>query len=358
LTDDVTRPLWQPTPAGMAASNLQQYMARMATAQGKPFADYDALWQWSVDAPETFWTSIWQLGQVIGSPGAVVAHDLDKMPGTHWFPEARLNFAENLLRQRGPGTALVAWDEAGQRRVISHDQLYQSVAAFAAALRAEGIVAGDRVAAYMPNLPETVIAMLAAASLGAIFTSASPDFGVQGVVDRFGQTAPKVLVACDGYYYGGKTVDVLGKLGEIVGQLPSVKRVVVVPYVHRDHDHRTCRTRAASPTSSRPSTSSTTSSSRSCPSTIRSTSCTPRAPPACPSASCMRRRRAAAAPQGAQLHGDVKPGDRLFYFTTCGWMMWNWLVSALAAEATLLLYDGSPFAGGNRSCSTTPTPKA
>ena len=338
------QPLWTPRPAQVNAAQITAFRHAANARWALAMDDYEALHAWSVAAPEQFWRSVWAFGEVIGDAGEVVLEHGERMPGARWFPGARLNFAQNLLRRRDDGDALVFWGEDKLKLRYSWGELYREVAHFAAALREMGVVEGDRVAAYMPNMPHTVIAMLATASIGAIFTSASPDFGVQGVLDRFGQTAPKLLLAVDGYHYNGKHVDCLAKVAEVAAALPSLKRVVVVPYldahpvldgiVHarswsafvKPFAHCTEIEFAQLPFDQ--------------PLYVMYSSGTTGVP------KCIVHCAGGALLQHIKehrLHADVRPDDRVFYFTTCGWMMWNWLVSGLAVGATVLLYDGSPF---------------
>ncbi|HRD33694.1 MAG TPA: acetoacetate--CoA ligase [Rhodocyclaceae bacterium] len=346
MTASAEHPLWQPSPERIAAASITHFARAAEQRWKRSLPDQASLHAWSIGETEEFWTSVWDFGEVIGERGATILADGERMPGARWFPDARLNFARNLLRCRDEHDALVFWGEDKVKNRMSHGELYREVARFAAALRELGVVAGDRVAAYMPNLPETVVAMLAAASIGAIFTSASPDFGLQGVVDRFGQTEPKVLIAADGYFYNGKIVDSLGKLAEIVGQLPSLQRVVVVPYVHKAHDLKAIRHARMYADFVAPHHARTeiefAALSFDHPLYVMYSSGTTGVP------KCIVHCAGGALLQHIKehrLHADVRAGDRLFYFTTCGWMMWNWLVSGLAAGATLMLYDGSPFVG-------------
>ena len=231
--------LWEPSAERIAQANITAFAARIAQRYGADTAGYGALWRWSVDHKWDFWREIWEYGGVLGEPGARVLAEAEKMPGAQWFPDASLNFAQNLLERRradDDGDSLVFWGEDKVQRRLSHAALHAMTSRVSAALAAHGIEAGDRIAAYMPNMPETIVAMLGATARGAIWSSCSPDFGVQGVLDRFGQIEPKVLVAVDGYYYNDKIVDCMERLAAITDGLPSVKRVVVVPYVHAHHD--------------------------------------------------------------------------------------------------------------------------
>ena len=340
--------LWRPSAERIATANVTAFINAVNTCWNAGCSDYPSLWRWSVAQPEAFWTSVWDECGALGERGTVVLENGDQMPGARWFPQAQLNYAQNQLRRRddkdNDSDALVFWGEDKVKRRLSHKELHAQVSRFAQALKAAGVGKGDRVAGYLPNLPEAIIAMLAAASLGAIWSSASPDFGVQGVLDRFGQIEPKVLVCVDGYWYNGKPVDCLAKNAEIAAQMPSLAHTVVVSYLSDAPDV------SAIPNGVRYSDFIAPYNAAEIdfvplpfdhPLYIMFSSGTTGVP------KCIVHSHGGALLQHLkehQLHGDVTPGDRLFYFTTCGWMMWNWLVSGLASQATLLLYDGSPFA--------------
>jgi len=305
--------------------------------------DWPALHRWSVESSEAFWNLLWEFCEVQGVRGGRTLVDGDRLPGARWFPEGRLNFAENLLGARREGDAIVFWGEDRIRNRLSWRELRALVSRLAQALRAAGVNKGDRVGAYLPNLPEAVAAMLATTSLGAIWSSCSPDFGVQGVLDRFGQIEPKVLFCADGYFYGGKEFDSLDKVGEILGRLPSVRTCVVVPYVGARPGVGIALEEFLAPFPEAQLTFEQVEFNH--PLYILFSSGTTGVP------KCIVHGTGGTLLQHLKehrLHTDVQPGDRLFYFTTLGWMMWNWLVSGLASGATLLLYDGSPFAGRGR----------
>ena len=339
--------LWQPSPERIAGANVTRFAALVRERHGVDTGDYAALHRWSIENRAAFWSAIWEYGAVIGERGeGPVLVDGDRMPGAKWFPGARLNFAENLLRRRDDAPGIVFRGEDRVRRSLSFRELHDAVSVLAQALRAAGVAKGDRVAGYLPNMPEAVVAMLATASIGAIWSSASPDFGVQGVVDRFGQIAPKVLFSADGYFYGGKRHDSIGRLAPIAERIPSIERIVIVPYT----------TDTASASDLAPVGKAVTLDEFTAgrtpsgiafervpfdhPLYVMYSSGTTGAP------KCIVHGAGGTLLQHLKelsLHSDVKRGERLLYFTTCGWMMWNWQVSALACEATLALYDGSPF---------------
>jgi acetoacetyl-CoA synthetase len=339
VTDDT--PHWIPSAARVAAAQLTGFHA-FARERGAPGGDYPSLWQWSVDEPAAFWSALFDFTGVIADrgPGPVLRNG-ERMPGAAWFEGTRLNFAENLLRGTGSGPAIIARDERGRRREMSWDQLRAEVARVADGLRAAGIVAGDRVAGFMPNLPEAIVAMLATTSLGATWSSCSPDFGIRGVLDRFGQIAPKVLFTADGYCYGGKTLDSIERIAGILESLPSVTCVVVVANVSPRPD--LARVSAARRYDEFGRPGATLRFERlpfDQPLYILYSSGTTGVP------KCIVHGAGGTLLQHLkehQLHTDVHPGERLFFFTTCGWMMWNWLASALASQATVVLFDGSPF---------------
>jgi acetoacetyl-CoA synthetase len=336
--------LWRPSPERVASAHLTRFLKSAETWLGLRLPDYGALWRWSVECPADFWRLVWRFCDVIGEgPGEVALENASQMPGARFFPEERLNYAENLLRRNDDSDALVFWGEDKVRRRISWSELHAAVSRMQQALSAEGVKAGDRVAGVLPNMPETVVAMLAAASLGAIWSSCSPDFGAQGVLDRFGQIQPRVLFAADGYYYNGKTHDALARLAEIAGRLPTLSRVVVVPYVSDKPSLRGLPNAIVLPDYVAGRSPKAVEYARlpfNHPVYILFSSGTTGAP------KCIVHGAGGTLVQHLkehQLHCDIHRGDRVFYFTTCSWMMWNWLVSALASEATLLLYDGSPM---------------
>jgi acetoacetyl-CoA synthetase len=342
--------LWQPSADRIARANITDFARSVATATGKPIRDYDALWRWSNDEREAFWRGVWDYAGVVGARGERTLVEPRKMPGARWFPDARLNFAENLLARRpagDDGDALVFRGEDKLARRVSHAELVALTSRVAAALKALGIRPGDRVAAFVPNMPEAIIAMLGATSQGATWSSCSPDFGVRGVLDRFGQIEPRVLFTVDGYWYNGKPLPVLDKVADIVAKLPTVERVVVIPYLAATGQGRqdAARIRGAvdweafvAPHAAGPIDFVALPFDH--PLYILFSSGTTGVP------KCIVHGAGGTLLQHLKehvLHGDIRTGDRLFYFTTCGWMMWNWLASALGAGATLLLYDGSPF---------------
>ena len=296
-------------------------------------ASFAELHRWSIDAAADFWELLWRFSQVRGEPGMRRLINPDRMPGAKWFPEGRLNFAENLLRERDAHLAISFWGEDKVKRQLSRRQLYDLVSRLAQALRAEGVGKGDRVAGYLPNLPEATAAMLATTSLGAVWSSCSPDFGVQGVIDRFGQIEPKVLFCADSYLYGGKVFDLAPKNAGVLARLPSVKKSVQVQYAGGCGDFLE-RFNPAEIAFERFEFNH--------PLYILYSSGTTGVP------KCIVHGAGGTLLQHLKehrLHSDIKPDDRVFYFTTLGWMMWNWLMSALASDAALLLYDGSPFIG-------------
>ncbi len=335
--------LWRPTDEQVREANLTRFIERVS-ARGNQVTDYESLYRWSIESPAKFWSAFWEFSGIKAHRSwDRVIDGFERMPGCKWFIGSRLNFAENLLRFRDDRPALIARTESGDRSEVTYAELFEMVVRTASSLRTHGIGPGDRVVGFLPNRSETVVAMLAAASIGAVWSSCSPDFGVRGVIDRLGQIRPRVLFTSDGYTWAGKRIDCLSRLREIVEGIPSIERTVVIPqtagtvdlsglgdavlfddFLGRAHvgefdfeslpfDH---------------------------PLYVMYSSGTTGLP------KCMVHGAGGTLIQHMKelvLHCDLRREDTIFYYTTCGWMMWNWLVSSLAVGATVVLYDGSPF---------------
>ena len=337
--------LWKPTPERVQSSNMYDFMQRINERYSKAFESYPDLHRWSVDNISQFWEAMWEYAQVIASqPYACVVDDPQKMPGAKWFQGARLNFSQNLLRYRDDQTALVFYGETKVRRKITYAELYKRVAALGLSMIDSGVKPGDRVVGFLPNMPETVVAMLAAASIGAVWSSCSPDFGTKGVLDRFGQIQPKVLFTADGYYFKGKRIDSLERMVDITRQIPSIKKIVVVPYAtdrpRIEQLPRSVLYEDFINTGASKGDIKFTQHTFDHPLYIMYSSGTTGLP------KCMVQSAGGILLHQLKeqlLHTDLKRSDTIFYFTTCGWMMWNWLVSALSMGATVVLYDGNPF---------------
>ena len=330
------RPIWSPSPQRIARANMTRFLGG--------FLGYDELYRWSIEQPAEFWPAVWRFCGVKSSRmWESVMTPCEGLRKVRWFEGAQMNFAENLLRYQDEEPAIIAWNESGEKRRLTHKELYGEVSRMQQALETAGVNAGDRVAGYLPNIPETVIAMLAATSLGAIWSSCSTDFGVEGVVDRFAQIGPKVLISAAGVRYAGKPVETVPRLREIVNRLPSVKQTIVATLGDRHPDlagiPRALRWQDATALYSSSQNIRFLPLPFEHPAYILYSSGTTGLP------KCIVHSAGGTLLQHLKelvLHTDVKPQDRVFYHTTCGWMMWNWLVSALATGACIVLYDGSP----------------
>ena len=337
-------PLWIPSNERIENANITRFISFVNKKRSLHVEGYPDLYQWSIDNREDFWTSVWEFGNVIASKQCdKVLEDTPAMMGAKWFVGSELNYAENLLRFRDDRNALVFKGESEPAVRMTYAQLYENVARLAKPLREAGIKTGDRVAGYVPNMMESVVAMLAVTSIGAIWSSCSPDFGIKGVLDRFGQIEPRILFTANGYYYNGKAFDSLGKIGGILKDLPSIEKVVVIPYTEDKADI------SAIPNGIHYQDFISDEIGLNIqfeqlpfdhPLYIMYSSGTTGLP------KCMVHGSGGTLIQHIKehlLHVNLKREDKIFYFTTCGWMMWNWLVSALTVGATVLLYDGSPF---------------
>ncbi len=328
-SNQMDKPLW--VPRNMDNSHLHHFMKQLSQPS------YEDLYTFSTENLDVFWSKLWDYCQIIGTKGAEpYIENQSNIEAAKFFPNARLNYAENLI-EKAPELAIMSWDEHQRHRQISQKELKQTVAKIAQYLKSKGIEKGDRVAGYLPNIPETIFFMLAATSIGAVWSSCSPDFGVQGVVDRFGQIEPKILITTDGYFYNGKTFSNVDKINEIKGRIPSLRDIVVISFVELSEPHSYTKYEELLQVPDSELTYEPLEFND--PLFIMYSSGTTGVP------KCIVHGVGGTLIQHLkehQFHCDIHPGDRLFYFTTCGWMMWNWLVSGLASGATLMLYDGNP----------------
>jgi acetoacetyl-CoA synthetase len=339
--------LWKPSEERIKNTNLYRFMNIINKMYTQNFSEYEPFYQWSIENISDFWACLWEFAKIKSStPYDQVVDDVRKMPGAKWFSSARLNFAENLLRYKDDHTALIFKGEDRVDKRMTYLELYDEVASVAWSLKQAGIQTGDRVVGFMPNMPETIVGMLAAASMGATWSSCSPDFGIKGVLDRFGQIKPKVLFTADGYFFKGKRLDSLERISSILKELPSIEKVVVVPYTLKNPDigsipNAVLYNEFKSQESDLPIEFEQLPFDH--PLYIMYSSGTTGLP------KCMVQSAGGILVHHLKelmLHADLKREDTIFYFTTCGWMMWNWLVSSLAVGATLVLYDGNPFHPG------------
>lgn len=337
-----TTPLWAPSPERMDAALIDDFMQFAQDRSGRSLKNYPELYQWSIDNSEMFWSAVWDFSNIIGEKGLRILVDGDDIERAQWFPDTQLNFAENLLREPATGKDTVVIEFKAEDQVrsnLTYGQLYDQVSRVANWLSSQGVVKGDRVAGYLPNMPETIVAMLAATSLGAIWTSTSPDFGEDSVIERFGQTTPKVLFATDGYFYNGKRIDIRAKVKVVKQALPSLVQTVVIPLLGSSTELPGLAWGNVLETNPSAEINFIRCGFND-PLYVLYSSGTTGKP------KCITHKIGGVLLQHLkehQLQSDVRPGDKVFYFTTCGWMMWNWLASGLASQATVVLYDGSPF---------------